>query len=675
MIAFPVLKSLIIDGYGMYPPSLLRPFVITFEPGPNAIVGVNGSGKTTLISIALRCLTGPYNLPAATSESELGQVRPRVVPMSRHDRHSFGERVADGAQNAFATLVAAFGKDTVEIKRRLSDLSLVSISINGRSVDLNAPAREKHREDQIYQSEIARLSGVASFFDVLIVLHFLVFMLEDRRALVWDPTAQRQIFRVLLLPADRATEYASAQQEVISADSAVRNTNALIFRHKNQRVAAERRARAIVDAEAERRVLTAEANVLRDKIDAISQDRVKADAERHRARLDRLRAAESRDSLVRELERIKVETLGRRLGPSHDTVRYIVGHLLAERKCLVCGTNPSPAAETIEKWIRTGRCPICGSKHTVTDKIVPLAEADRSRIPRLEQEIELAEEQIADAEARIAEAHARFTKADTEFDALERRRVSLDARIIAVLKRIPTERAAIGSQDSDIDALQRILANERRRLSKTEARFRSVVAEAVARVQLLQESIAAGFQRYLQLFLKEQAELVYQTVRDRIGQGGASFDFPAFHLSMTGGAVAGPTMRESPDAVSRSQAEFVDLAFRMAMMSVAADGGAATLVIDAPEASLDFLFAQRAGQQLAAFSRAHSENRVIVTSYLPSDHLLRMFLASARTERDRRRRVVDLISGAAPNAALRADKARYEEFLANIIENRAAADA
>lgn len=676
MIVFPVLKSLTIEGYGMYPPSQEKPFLITFEAGPNAIIGVNGSGKTTLISIALRCITGPYNLPSATSESELGQVRPRVVPMSRHDRHSFGDRVADGAQSAFATLIAVFGENTLEIRRRLSDLSLVSISINGQTVDCSAPTDDKKaREDEVYQSEVARLSGVASFFDVLIVLHFLVFMLEDRRALVWDPTAQRQIFRVLLLPTDRATEYAAAQQEVISADSAVRNTNALIFRHKNQKVAAERRARTIVDAEAERRVLSAEANVLRDKIEAVSQDRVRADAERHRARLDRLRAAEARDSLVRELERIKVEILGRHLGASHDTLRYIVGHLLAERRCLVCGTDPSPAAETIEKWLRTGCCPICGSKHKVTEKVVPLAEADRARIPRLEQEIGLAEDQIADAEARITDAHARFAKADAEFDALERKRVSLDARIIAVLKRIPSERAAIGSQDSDIDALQRILANERKRLTKAESRFRSVVAESVARVQSLQEAIAAAFQRYLQLFLKEQAELVYQTIRARVGQGGASFDFPAFHLTMTGGAVAGPTMRDNPDAVSRSQAEFVDLAFRMALMSVAAGTGAATLIVDAPEASLDFLFAQRAGQQLAAFSRAHSENRVIVTSYLPSDHLLRMFLASAKTERERRRRIVDLISDAAPNAALRADKSRYEEFLANIIKNRGAINA
>ncbi|MHB8268621.1 AAA family ATPase [Bradyrhizobium sp.] len=670
MISFPILRSLSVKNYGLFPPSVDGTFVASFQPGPNAIVGVNGSGKTTLINICLRCLTGPYNLPSSTSESELGQIRARVIQMPRYDRQLFARRVADGASEATATLLVSFGDRQVEIERRLSDLSLISYSIDGETQDGLVPDSKKPYEDEGYQRQIAECLEVASFFDVTIILRFLVFMLEDRRALVWDPTAQRQIFRVLLLPADRATEYASAQQDVISADSAVRNTSTLITRHEGQVATAKKRARNIADAEAERRVLSAEADVLRENVETAARVRIDADNERHAARLDRLKAAEVRESLVRELERIKMESLSVLLGPSQETVRYIVGHLLAEQKCLVCGTDPSPAAQKIDEWVRTSCCPVCGSKQEVREQVVPLTEAHRIRIQRLESELIYAEKQIADAEARIAGALARFEKADNEYNALESKRVGLDARIVAVLKRIPTERAAIGSQENDVDALRRILANERRRLTKAEDRFRLVVAESVKRVQSLQDEIAESFQGYLQVFLKETAELVYQTVKDRVGQGGASFEFPAFHLTMTGGAVAGQTMRDNPDEVSQSQAEFVDLAFRMALMSIAGEGGPASLVVDAPEASLDFLFAERAGQQLAKFSKALPENRVVITSYLPSHHLLTSFFKSIRTERERRRRIVDLIRDAAPNAAVRADRAKYENFLASIISNR-----
>ena len=495
-------------------------------------------------------------------------------------------------------------------------------------------------------------------------------MLEDRRALVWDPTAQRQIFRVLLLPTDRAAEYAEAQQEVISADSAVRNTSTLVKRHEGEIAAGKQRAKKIADAEAERRVLSTEAEVIRRRVEAAVQARLEADTERHAARLDRLRAAETRESTVRELERLKLDSVKALLGPSQENLRYIVGQLLAEQRCLVCGTDPSPAAEKIDEWVRLGRCPICGSKHEPGSRVVPLTEAHRISIERLEKELAFSDQQIADAEIKIVAAQKRFEKADNEYNSLERKRISLDSQIVAVLKRIPTERAAVSSHENDVEALRRILANERRRLTRAEGRFRSVVAESVKGVQKLQDEIAESFKTYLQIFLKEKAELVYQVVKARVGQAGAIFEFPAFRLAMTGGAVAGQTVRENPDEVSQSQAEFVDLAFRMALMSVTAKGGPAALFVDAPEASLDFLSATRAGEQLAKFSRALPENRVVVTSYLPSHHLLLSFFKPIRGEKERAKRIVDLIRDAAPNAAIRADRTKYEEFLASVIENR-----
>ena len=409
-------------------------------------------------------------------------------------------------------------------------------------------------------------------------------------------------------------------------------------------------------------------------MEAAAQARLESDNERHAARLARLRAAETRENLIRELERLKIQALGRRLGPSEDTLKYILAHLLAEKRCLVCGTDPSPAADTIERWVSSGACPICGSKQEIPDGAVPLAEGDRIRIGRLEDELRFADNQITEALLRIDDASGKFAKADGEYEAIERRRIALDAKLVAVLHRMPAERAAIGSQESDLDALQRILRNEEARLERAETRFRSIVLESVERVEALQETIASGFRTYLQIFLQEESELIYQTVKARVGQRGAVFDFPAFHLSMSGGAVAGQTMRDNPTEVSQSQAEFVDLAFRMALMTVASDDGSATLIVDAPEASLDFLFAERAGQQLANFSRAREENRVIITSYMPSDHLLLSFFDGVRGIRERRQRIVNLVEEAAPNAALRADRPRYSEFVEGIIDRREAAE-
>jgi hypothetical protein len=169
MICFPILRSITIKKYGLFPASEKGVFSATFYPGPNAIVGVNGSGKTTLINIALRCLTGPYNLPAPTSETELGQVQARVIPMTRHDRQLFARRVAGGAPEGTSTLTVSFGARQVEIERSLADLSLISYSIDGVA---QSAADDKLQSEQGFQTHIPALFGVGSFFDVIIIITF-----------------------------------------------------------------------------------------------------------------------------------------------------------------------------------------------------------------------------------------------------------------------------------------------------------------------------------------------------------------------------------------------------------------------------------------------------------------------------------------------------------------------
>lgn len=672
--AFPVLRSLEIEKYALLPSSARKPFVINFHAGSNAIVGVNGSGKSTLIGIALRCLTGPFNLPSSASSGELGQIRPRIVPMPRKDRRVFASRVSDGAEHATAKLVLSFGAKEIEVKRSLADLALVSLTVDGNSVNVSRKVAGDDGEDSQYHREIANLLGVANFFDMLIVLHFLIFMLEDRRALVWDPNAQRQIFRVLFLPALQATEYAHAQQQVVSTDSAVRNIRNLITRHRDDKTSAKKKARAIADAEAERLILVKQAGILREQIESANEARSSADDDRYKARRDRLRAVETRDSLLRELERIKMLVLGSHLGPSRETIHYILGHLLAEHRCLVCGANPSPAAKAVEGWVRDGLCPVCGSAHDAPKKVSRISDVERKRLPKLEVELQTAEAQIGEAEHRIVASQRRFEKEEENYENLERRRIALDTRLVAVIRRIPVQRAA-GGEVGDVAALRRMLASEGRRLKAAERRFRKVSSVSLKKVQSLQKTIASEFHRYVRVFMREDANLMYQTVKDRIGQGGETFEFPSFRLTMTGGAVAGSTVREEPGEVSQSQAEFVDLAFRMALMTVASRDGATTLVVDAPEASLDFVFAERAGTQLADFGSAHQGNRVIVTSYLPSDHFLRKFLESCSSVDDRRSRIVDLIQHAAPNAALKVDRPRYEKFLDLVVSGKATSNA
>jgi DNA repair exonuclease SbcCD ATPase subunit len=50
VINFPIIKSLQITDYGMYPGTPQRPGLhVDFEPGLTLILGANGLGKSTLV--------------------------------------------------------------------------------------------------------------------------------------------------------------------------------------------------------------------------------------------------------------------------------------------------------------------------------------------------------------------------------------------------------------------------------------------------------------------------------------------------------------------------------------------------------------------------------------------------------------------------------------------------
>ncbi|QZO01146.1 hypothetical protein [Chenggangzhangella methanolivorans] len=216
-VSFPIFQTLRVTDYALYRPNEADAFVWNFRDGPNALIGVNGLGKSTLVALIFRMLTGPWDLNRRALEGELGQ--PDVAPVMIADRRLFARRVSDQARSAKAELSLRLGSHKLVITRRLDDLALVSFCVDDKQLPIGNDDRD------IYQPTIAELMSTGSFFDVLIVLRFLVFVFEDRRSLVWDESAQRQIFRATLstTPAE-AQRTLSLQRIIVEADSSARNT-------------------------------------------------------------------------------------------------------------------------------------------------------------------------------------------------------------------------------------------------------------------------------------------------------------------------------------------------------------------------------------------------------------------------------------------------------------------
>jgi DNA repair exonuclease SbcCD ATPase subunit len=61
-IRFPVIRSIEINGYALFPGTDGTGLSHRFENGVSVIAGINGLGKTTLLNALLRSLIGPYDV-------------------------------------------------------------------------------------------------------------------------------------------------------------------------------------------------------------------------------------------------------------------------------------------------------------------------------------------------------------------------------------------------------------------------------------------------------------------------------------------------------------------------------------------------------------------------------------------------------------------------------------
>lgn len=178
MINFPILESLRIRDYGLFPGTSKSGagLHIGFQSGITLVLGTNGLGKSTLVGVIYRLLAGPFDVPALMNRSDLGTAKTEAKRLSETARHAFADRVVDRAEKATARLTFRVGSHALSVERKLRDLSLVHFSIDGEAQDL--------REKETYQATILQLvGGIRSFGDWILLLRHITFYFEDRRAL------------------------------------------------------------------------------------------------------------------------------------------------------------------------------------------------------------------------------------------------------------------------------------------------------------------------------------------------------------------------------------------------------------------------------------------------------------------------------------------------------------
>ena len=446
MINLPLFQTLDVTDYGLYPgdKEATPGLHIRFEPGLTLVLGANGLGKTTLVTMLYRLLTGPSEIPALLQDSDLGTARLEVSDLRPQVQRTFAHRVADGATKAYAKLVFHVGTDEVSVERNLRDLSLRSFGIGKAIVS---------KDEVEYQETMAKLADVSSFGDWILLLRYIVFYFEDRRSLVWDPSAQRQLLRILFLESALAREWTRLEREILEADSEFRNL----------RVVANRMERNLARDESS---ATSEPEVRRElsKVDLLlkgaheSLDRVNLalpDIEdRHeKARLHFLTLEQDRESAYRELEMAQLAAINAKLPGVSESARYIFAQLMSEANCLACGNSVPDTRESMKSRIRDGECLICGSDFAATVEQVSFGVG--------EAELRILQSKLRDIDAELESAGLMFQESHSDrartITTIREFRASIaehTARMEKLLQALPPAESQLYERRQDIASMR-----------------------------------------------------------------------------------------------------------------------------------------------------------------------------------------------------------------------------
>lgn len=662
-IALPVFRTLKVAGYELFPGAgnagIDRPIL----PGVTVIAGINGLGKTTLLNVMLRLLVGPFN-PQKINPFEVGAKSHELVGW-KHARRFFRSRVSDGAVYATARAEISIGKHHLTVERALKDLSIKYLEYDGAELD---PTEAE------YGRVVVEASNVAQRYDFDFLVRYLVFFLEHRIPLFWNDRGQIEAFRILLCEAQLADEFRKLEDDIRTKDSLYRNhrwhVNTLrnkLLRERSLLTGSSGQAAKVAALSEELQALKARDADLIKEINSIA-------SERSSLRSSILIRKIELEEATRAAEGLQQGFLLSIFPEMSDTARHVFGSLLSSRGCTVCGNRSARGQLRLQRLLDHGDCPACESPQEEQEQHARHDDLPREQLEHVAATVARLRKSIAGEEAREREIDSQLRQLFVDERATKQEmadRLSVLRQASAELPATAEELQALEVQVEDGDAE---LAVKLAELNGLYTQYEDLLTAITARVTQVGEKVKLKFAEYAKAFLSESCSLGQQTYSETLGES-RRFTYPCFNVFMTSAVSPDEeTERTHTDDVSESQREFIDLAFRMALIAAATSEKARSmLVIETPEASLDTYFVKQAGQMLREFAAGDSVdgNVVIVSSNLASHNMIPALLGLDETVPEDawpdasqvNARVLNLLAEGAPNAALRDRRRFYEDFL------------
>lgn len=660
-ISLPIINRLVVKSYPLYPGKNNDGLNLNFTTGVSVLAGVNGIGKTTILHLIMRMLVGPGE-PAKLDLNDIGKSSQRKIVYKKAFPF-FSSRVATILdENSVATLNLKIGNKEVAICRRMKDMAIKYITIAGHKIS-------QPTEDEVLK-ELADCSGIRTAYDYYMIVRFLQFIGEERLPILWSSKTQFAIFRMLFVDPTTAAELDRLQSKIMNIDSEYRNGNDQL----RKRIDAIKPSEQVTNIS----IVNDQIAALQSEFDRIDKQKLKGDEQLTKLNdektelQDQVDVAEDYyDKALAKLTEADGQYVQNVLSTGvSDTIRFLAHGITTGSNCRVCGNQSGKAKAAIKRKKRERTCFFCDQSFIrVLPKNVDVI--DQKRVQTFEKQFSTAEVQLDAANVKFDECKARYFNAVGNHQKLVTSHSSLRTRIDLLRASLPEGSEKLHSERSYIEKERNRLDGRKKERDELFVQFEKNVQKTAQSIADVTDGIRERFDHYAKTFSSETVLLKSDRLgKFKVAAGVSAISITSFRVHMTSGVSLSVTQRDKVSAVSESQREFLDLAFRMALLEQITNDKDLMLIIETPEASLDTWHMHGAARMIRKFTRSVSNTRLVVaTSNLNGTKMIPALLGLCdgpeetvrKLPKDQGHRLIDLMSIAAKPMTLQ-DKEAAKVF-------------
>ncbi|RFA11441.1 hypothetical protein B7R21_12035 [Subtercola boreus] len=408
------------------------------------------------------------------------------------------------------------------MSRSLRDLSVTHITVDGTDLETS---------EGVFQDVICDRAGLGSFADWILVLRFVTFYMDDRRALIWDRSAQRQLLRPLFLSIENARQWTSQERSILELDSRRRNLNVAL--NREERAIAEESESAQTPDEL-RAAISSLQTMLAD--DGVSREELEGDQAAlaellAKRRLEALRLELALDTAKRRFEHAKLASLAARFPEHEQSAQYVFGSFLATGNCFLCGHQSPELRLAMEDRVAHHNCAFCGNvvEPFVADNVSDISDA---RAYSTEAEYANASAEYEVSKASAADVQSRLDGLRLKLAELDARATSSESHLRQLISRLPRAERGGAEAESGLATLRARVRSMNADLSEQAAVFRSFVDEQRTFIYQQASELESTFGRYSHEFLFERAQLSRTEREEKLGQSAFKVSFPAYELEL-----------------------------------------------------------------------------------------------------------------------------------------------